>query len=60
MSKVMILLVSIVIATNADNQVDLDDGVTYQAIDNKYYKVIDGLVSNEWVPLTSDGYVDDL
>lgn len=42
MSKVMILLVSIIIVTNADNQADLDDGVTYQAIDNK------------WAPLTSD------
>lgn len=44
---------------NLDNQADLDDDVTYQAIDNKAYKVVDGLVSNEWVPLTSDGYVDD-
>ena len=44
---------------NLDNQADLDDNVTYQAIDGKAYKVIDGLVSNEWVPLTSDGYVDD-
>lgn len=44
---------------NLDNQADIDDDVTYQAIDNKAYKVVDGLVSNEWVPLTSDGYVDD-
>ena len=44
---------------NLDNQADLDDDVTYQAIDGKAYKVIDGLVSNEWVPLTSDGYIDD-
>ena len=44
---------------NLDNQADLDDDVTYQAIDGKAYKVIDGLVSNEWVPLTKDGYVDD-
>lgn len=44
---------------NLDNQADLDDNVTYQAIDNKAYKVADGLVSNEWVPLTSDGYIDD-
>ena len=44
---------------NDDNQADLDDNVTYQAIDGKAYKVVDGLASNEWVPLTSDGYVDD-
>ena len=46
-------------ADNDDNQADLDDNVTYQAIDGKAYKVVDGLASNEWVPLTSDGYVDD-
>ena len=28
-------------------------------ISGKAYKVVDGLASNEWVPLTSDGYVDD-
>lgn len=44
---------------NLDNQADLDDDVTYQAIDGKAYKVVDGLASNEWVPLTADGYVDD-
>ena len=44
---------------NLDNQADLDDNVVYQAIDGKAYKVVDGLVSNEWVPLTSDGYIDD-
>ena len=44
---------------NLDNQADIDDNVTYQAIDNKAYKVIDGLISNEWQPLTADGYVDD-
>ena len=44
---------------NLDNQADLDDNVTYQAIDGKAYKMIDGLASNEWVPLTSDGYADD-
>lgn len=44
---------------NLDNQADLDDDVTYQAIDGKAYKVVDGLASNEWVPLTSDGYIDD-
>lgn len=44
---------------NIDNQADLDDDVTYQAIDGKAYKMVDGLASNEWVPLTSDGYVDD-
>lgn len=44
---------------NIDNQVDLDDNVTYQAIDGKAYKMVDGLASNEWVPLTSDGYVDN-
>lgn len=43
---------------NLDNQADLDDDVTYQAIDGKAYKVVNGLVSNEWVPLTADGYVD--
>lgn len=46
-------------ADNDDNQTDLDDDVTYQAIDGKAYRVVDGLASNEWVPLTSDGYVDD-
>lgn len=44
---------------NLDNQADLDDNVTYQAIDGKAYKVVDGLASNEWSPLTADGYVDD-
>lgn len=44
---------------NLDNQADLDDDVTYQAIDGKAYKVVDGLASNEWVPLTADGYIDD-
>ena len=44
---------------NLDNQADLDDNVTYQAIDGKAYKGVDGLVSNEWVPLTSDGYIDE-
>lgn len=44
---------------NDDNQADLDDNVTYQAIDGKAYKMVDGLASNEWVPLTSDGYIDD-
>ena len=44
---------------NLDNQADLDDEIIYQAIGGKAYKMVDGLVSNEWVPLTSDGYVDD-
>lgn len=44
---------------NLDNQADIDDDVIYQAIGNKAYKMVDGLVSNEWVPLTADGYVDD-
>ena len=44
---------------NIDNQADLNDNVTYQAIDGKAYKMVDGLVSNDWVPLTSDGYIDD-
>ena len=44
---------------NIDNQADLDDGVTYQAIDGKAYKMVDGLASNEWQLLTEDGYVDD-
>ena len=44
---------------NLDNQADLDDDITYQAIDGKAYKIVDGLVSNEWQPLTADGYVDD-
>lgn len=46
-------------ADNDDNQADIDDDVTYQAIDGKAYKVVDGLVSNEWQPLTSEGYIDD-
>lgn len=44
---------------NIDNQADLDDDVTYQASEGKAYKMVDGLVSNEWVPLTADGYIDD-
>ena len=44
---------------NLDNQADLDEGYVYQAIDGKAYKMVDGLVSNEWVPLTADGYIDD-
>ena len=44
---------------NLDNQADLDDGVIYQVSDNKTYKMVDGLVSNEWQPLTTDGYADD-
>ena len=44
---------------NLDNQADLDDDITYQAIGNKAYKVINGLASNEWMPLTDDGYIDD-
>ena len=44
---------------NRDNQADIDDDITYQAIDGKAYKVINGLASNEWQPLTKDGYVDD-
>lgn len=44
---------------NLDNQADIDDNVTYQAIDGKAYKVVDGLISNEWVPLTTGGYIDD-
>lgn len=43
---------------NLDNQADLDDNVTYQAIGGKAYKVVDGLASNEWQPLSKDGYVD--
>ena len=44
---------------NRDNQADLDDEIVYQAVGNKAYKMVDGLASNEWVPLTSDGYIDD-
>lgn len=44
---------------NIDNQADLDDGVIYQVSDGKAYKMVDGLASNEWQPLTADGYVDD-
>lgn len=44
---------------NLDNQADLDDEIVYQAIDGKAYKMVDGLASNEWVPLTSDGYIDE-
>lgn len=44
---------------NLDNQADLDEGYVYQVSDGKAYKVVDGLASNEWVPLTSDGYIDD-
>ena len=44
---------------NLDNQADLDDGYVYQVSNGKAYKMVDGLASNEWVPLTSEGYVDD-
>ena len=44
---------------NLDNQADLDEGYVYQVSNGKAYKMVDGLASNEWVPLTSDGYVDD-
>lgn len=44
---------------NLDNQADLDDEIVYQAINGKAYKMVDGLASNEWQPLTADGYVDD-
>ena len=44
---------------NLDNQADIDDNVTYQASDGKAYKMVDGLASNEWVPLNKDGYIDD-
>lgn len=44
---------------NQDNLVDLDEGTIYQVSDNKAYKLVDGLVSNEWVPLSSAGYDDD-
>lgn len=44
---------------NLDNQADIDDNVTYQVSDGKAYKMVDGLASNEWVPLTIEGYIDD-
>lgn len=44
---------------NLDNQADIDEGYVYQVSDGKAYKMVDGLASNEWVPLTSDGYIDD-
>ena len=44
---------------NLDNQADLDANETYQAIDGNAYKMVDGLVTNEWVPLTREGYIDD-
>ena len=44
---------------NIDNQADLDEGYVYQVSDGKAYKMVDGLVSNEWQPLTSEGYIDD-
>ena len=44
---------------NLDNQADLDEGYVYQVSDGKAYKVVDDLASNEWVPLTADGYIDD-
>lgn len=55
----LMLASSSAIATPCDNIADLDDGVTYLVSDNKAYKLVDGLVSNEWVPLSSAGYVDD-
>lgn len=43
---------------NLDNQADLDEGYVYQVSGGKAYKMVDGLVSNEWQPLASDGYID--
>lgn len=64
MSKIIALAIlvaasSMVIAAPCDNIADLDDGVTYLVSDNKAYKLVDGLVSNEWVPLSSADYVED-
>lgn len=44
---------------NLENEADLDDDVAYQAINGKAYKMVDGLASDEWVPLTTDGYAGD-
>jgi len=61
MSKLLTALIftlaaSQVAASNQDNINDLDDGVTYLVSNGKAYKVINGLVSNEWQPLAADGY----
>lgn len=66
--KFLIVLLAAVIsmttsAAPCDNIVDLDDGAIYQVSDSKAYKMveIDGVYygTNEWVPLSSAGYVDD-
>ena len=44
---------------NLDNQADIDEGYVYQVSDDKAYKMIDGLVSNEWEPTTEQGYTDE-
>ena len=40
----MILLVLIIVATNADNLADLDDGVTYSALDKKFDDMVQFVV----------------
>lgn len=41
----MILLVLIIVATNADNLADLDDGVTYYALDKKFDDMVQSVVA---------------
>lgn len=40
----MILLVLIIVAVNADNLADLDDGVTYYALDKKFDDMVQSVV----------------
>lgn len=52
-------LAALMLASSSSAIADLDDGATYLVSDNKAHKLVDGVVSNEWVPLSSAGYVDD-
>ncbi len=67
-SKILIVLLAAVIsmttsAAPCDNIVDLDDGDIYQVRADRAYKMVEiddaYYASNEWVPLSSAGYVDD-
>lgn len=57
--RLKLLAVLLAIACSAATASDLEDGATYKISEGKAYKVEQCLPTNEWVPLTDDGYVDD-
>ena len=59
MSKIIALAILVATACNMATAGGLEDGATYKISDDKAYKVEQCLPTNEWVPLTDDGYVDD-